>query len=76
MEITMLLDEVPGECVAGFDLCGWRQPDGSIKSHCGKSMLMALPDNVKYAGNTYTLEQVDEGQVDPEKGQWINALYA
>ena len=73
--LILNLDEVNTRFVAGFDLAGRLQKDGSFVSNREGIRLPAIPDEITYRDTTYTLEEIQKGEDDPEKGQWINAIY-
>ncbi len=59
--------------VAGFDLCGWKNPDGSI--NLNKEKIGEFPKEIYFNGEVYTLEEVKEFTTN-DKGQvYCNALY-
>jgi hypothetical protein len=53
---------IAGE-VAGFDLCGWKQPDGTILLGSGNNAVRstrvkAFPEEVELCGSVWSLESV------------------
>jgi hypothetical protein len=59
--------------VAGFDLAGYKLPDGTFQlgtNHGGKIIVKEIPKLIKLGGTIYTLEEVKEF-----KGGFINAVY-
>lgn len=66
---------VNSKTLAGFDLCGWKQKDGTIKLDDGQT-IKEFPKEVEMCGNIYTLEYVDEvGDGINPKGMFVNAIY-
>ena len=64
--------------LAGFGLAGRRQLNNTIQICGGENRFIEeWPEEITFHGNTYTLEQVIKGAVDPKTGtQWENAEYA
>lgn len=65
--------------LAGFDLGGYRQINGTIKLSNffhRKRYIKAWPEEISLHGVTYTLENVVDGAVNEKTGElWQNAIY-
>lgn len=65
--------------LAGFDLAGWRETNGVIRLGSVGSKLHYIdgwPQSIYLFGNTYELEDVIDGNVDPQTGAiFQNAQY-
>ena len=70
------LEEV-GKFVGGFDLAGWKRPDGKIISVLRSDQLLdEWPETVEFQDATYTLEKVVSGTIRDDGCVYQNALYA
>ena len=63
---------------AGFDMGGWRMPNGVIRlsSSSGTRHIAEWPEEIRFHGATYTLEDVVHGSIDEVGARWENAIYA
>lgn len=62
--------------IAGFELCGWRQVNGTIKLNT-KKYIADWPEEIELYGTVYTKEDVIKGNLDERTGaQHENAIYA
>ena len=54
----------PGE-IAGFEIIGYRQPDGTVKiPNEDAEAVLDFPEEVRVCGATYTLEGVNKNDED------------
>jgi len=71
--------EVRNGEMAGFDLGGYRQPNGTVRilgTEINDRIIPDWPEEIYLMGCTYTLEDIKEAQyADPENGRWENAVY-
>ena len=61
--------------ISGFDLAGWRLPDGKIELNASKEVINFFPKEIECNGAMYTLEAVIEGITIAGK-TFVNAQYA
>ena len=68
--------EINNEELSGFGLCGWVHPSGVIQIELTKRFIKEWPKEIFFHGNTYTLENVINGNVDNNTGlKFQNAEY-
>ncbi len=57
--------------LAGFDLAGQRQSDGTIKFYGNGRIIEEWPKEIRHNGATYTLEDVAKGEDGYESGIYV-----
>ena len=57
--------------LAGFDLAGRRQEDGTIKLYLTDRVIDDWPKEITFHGPTYTLEKVVKGKNGYESGIYV-----
>jgi hypothetical protein len=68
-----ITDFAPGD-IAGFDIAGWLQEDGTIILTSSKEVLTEIPQEIELNKMTYTYEQMFKFAIT-EQGQFINLQY-
>jgi hypothetical protein len=69
-------NENVGRSLAGFDLYGYRQEDGSILiGDTRDKKIDKWPDEITLFGTTFTFEEIQQGRFVEGKGQFENAVY-
>lgn len=61
--------------LAGFDLGGWRLPNGTIQISSTRRIINDWPEEITLKGDTFTLEDVSKGSINEVGAQWENAIY-
>ena len=65
-----------GKALAGITLCAYKRDDGVMTDYFGVPLMVdEFPQEIEILGKTFTLEDVSEESVHPEKGLFYNAEY-